>query len=194
MPSLPERLRRTRGAAPAPGRLLPLLALLVFAVPSQAWTPYGQRPNALDLMETGLYWLQEYTGYYDPRDPASAVSLMEDQIGQFFDLTVMAHRVGGPWYRSLNLLERSHFQNRLRDQLFEILAREFGWLDVRPPRVWMRGFVRSGHNAYVTWFLVRRPGPQSLRQVKFHIHYTPVGWRIHEVVIAGVPVTAMLRP
>lgn len=186
MPALRDSSRSVPGVV--------LLLLVLVCGQAQAWTPYRYRPNALDLMETGLYWLQEYTGYYDPRDPASVVSLMEDQIGQFFDLTAMAQRVGGPWYASQNLLERSHFQNRLRDQLFDVLAREFGWLDIRPPRVWMRGFVQVGYNAYIARFLVRRPAPYSVRQIEFHIRYTPLGWRIQDVLIAGVPVTAMLHP
>lgn len=170
-----------------------LVLLLCMANPVHAWSPYAQRPNALDLMETGLYWMQDYTGRYDPRDPVSVVGLMEDQIGRFFDLTTISLRVAGPHYHSINLLQRSHFQNRLRDRLFEILALEFGWFDPRPPRVWMGGWARTGIRGWQFGFHVRRPALPSHRRIDFHVYYTPLGWRIHEVMINGVPMTAMLR-
>ena len=169
------------------------LLVLCMTAPAHAWAPYAQRPNALDLMETGLYWMQDYTGHYDPRDPATVIGLMEDQIGRFFDLGAMASRVSGPYYHSRNLLQRSHFQNRLRDHMFEILAWEFGWFDPRPPRVWIQGWARTGIRGWQFGFHVRRPAVPSQRRIDFHIYYTPLGWRIYEVMINGVPVTAMLR-
>ncbi len=42
-------------------------------------------PNAIDLMESGLYWLQDLSGVDRPRDPASIIALMEDQAARFFD-------------------------------------------------------------------------------------------------------------
>ena len=185
---------RHEGSAFGPLQLLGgLILLLLITGPAQAWSPYKPRPNALDLMETGLYWMQDYTGQYDPRDPASVVGLMEDQIGRFFDLGIMAQRVAGPRYHAGNLLQRSHFQNRLRDRMFEILAWEFGWLDPRPPRVWMQGWGRTAIHGWQFAFHVRRPAVPSHRRIDFHVYYTPLGWRIHEVMINGVPVTAMLR-
>ena len=53
-------------------------------------------PNAVDMMESGLYWLQDMTGVGDPRDPASVVSLMEDQAARFFArFQQVADQVGG---------------------------------------------------------------------------------------------------
>ena len=88
-----------------------LLTVLVFAsIPNtgMAYTgyspytpysayPYRKLPNALDIMESGLYWMRDWTGVENVNDPASIVSLMEQQAARYFDFGKIAEQVGGPY-------------------------------------------------------------------------------------------------
>jgi ABC-type transporter MlaC component len=149
-------------------------------------------PNAIDLMESGLYWLQDMTTAYDPRDPASIVSLMEDQAARFFDFAYMAYLIGGPEYTQLDVLERSHFQNRVRDRLFASLARKMGMYDVRMPRFWPLMPVANGSYTWKAGGVFYHPGGPSIR-LYFHFYLTPRGWRIYDVNSNGVSAVTDLR-
>jgi len=149
-------------------------------------------PNGIDLMESGLYWLQDMTSAYDVRDPASVVNLMEDQAARSFDFSYMAYLIAGPEYTRMDVLERSHFQNRIRDRLFEQLARKTGLYDVRMPRFQPLLPVSTGG---YTWQLggdVYHPGGQRIR-LYFYFYLTPRGWRIYDVSSNGVSAIADLR-
>jgi hypothetical protein len=87
--------------------LVLLLAVLLVAPPASAYVsepgyvPLRRTlPNAIDLMETSLYWMQDMAGVDDPRDPAAIIALMEDQAARFFDVrmptlkAVMPRRTG----------------------------------------------------------------------------------------------------
>ena len=120
--------------------LLLLLGVVLVATPASAYfsepgyVPLRRSlPSAIDLMETSLYWMQDMAGVDDPRDPAAIIALMEDQAARFFDFAYMAYLVAGPEYTRLNVLERSHFQNRIRDRVFSMMAQRMGMLDVRMP-------------------------------------------------------------
>ncbi|GEM_PF-1859824 len=149
-------------------------------------------PNAIDMMESGLYWLQDMSPGYETRDPASVVNLMEEQAARFFDFSYMAYLIAGPEYTRLDVLERSHFQNRVRDRLFEQLAHKAGLYDVRMPR-FVPLFPQPG-GAY-TWRAggdIYHVGGPVVR-LYFYFYLTPHGWRIYDVSSNGVSAVADLR-
>lgn len=176
-----------------------LIALLLAPPPTSAWfADPGQvpvrrsLPDVLDLMESGLYWLQDLRGVAEPRDPASLVRLMEDQAARFFDLAYMAYQVAGPRYVQMDLLQRSHFQNRVRDRLFEMLARQVGLYDVRMPR--LRPLVpryTGMTTGQVGGVFYHSGGP--IIQLTFEFYLTPYGWRIYDVTSNGVSAISVLR-
>jgi len=186
------------------GRRLPALAVLLLGLalsvpPAAAW--YGSAgyvpvrrdlPNALDLMESGLYWLQDLSGVDHPRDPASIIGLMEDQAARFFDFAYIAYQVAGPEYTRRNALERAHFQNRIRDQLFADLARKMGMYDVRMPS--FTPLVPQQTGSY-TWIaggeFYHRGGPHI--RLLFHFYLSPQGWRIYDVTSNGASAVDGLR-
>ena len=149
-------------------------------------------PNAVDMMESGLYWLQDMTGVGDPRDPASMISLMEDQAARFFDFSYIAYLVAGPEYAQLDVLERSHFQNRIRDRLFTWLARQTGMYDVRLPSFRPLRPVRTGIETWQAGGVFYHPNGPAIR-LTFNFYLTPQGWRIYDVDSNGVSVVAELR-
>lgn len=149
-------------------------------------------PNSIDMMEYGLYWLQDMTSGYDVRDPASIVRLMEEQASRYFDFSYMAYLIGGPEYTRLDVLERSHFQNRVRDRLFESLARKVGMYDVRMPRFYpLFPRMTSGNTWRVGGEFYHRGGPTF--RVYFYFYLTPRGWLIYDVSSNGVSAVADLR-
>lgn len=175
------------------------LALFLAVSPLQAsyaWPgPVPLRPDlpsGLDLMESGLYWLQDMTGAGNPRDPASVVALWEEQAGRLFDLAYMAWKVAGPDYARLNVLERAHFQNRLRDEMFSRLARQMGLLDVRMPYFRPLPPVRTSAWSWTLGGVVWHRGGPWVR-LGFHFYLTPRGWRIYDVTANGVSFTDQLR-
>ncbi|MFQ5645041.1 MAG: hypothetical protein ACE5FQ_15290, partial [Thiogranum sp.] len=91
--------------------LLPLPASAYFGNPGSVPVRHSL-PNAVDLLESSLYWLQDMSGVDDPRDPAAIIGLMEEQAARFFDFAYMAYLVAGPQYTRLDALERAHFQHR----------------------------------------------------------------------------------
>jgi ABC-type transporter MlaC component len=149
-------------------------------------------PSAIDLMESSLYWLQDMSGVADPRDPASIVSLMEEQAARFFDFAYMAYLVAGPRYAQMDVLERSHFQNRIRDRLFAMLARQMGMYDVRMPRFWPLTPVRTSTNTWQAGGTFYHPGGPSIR-LTFEFYLTPRGWRIYDVTSNGASAITALR-
>lgn len=150
-------------------------------------------PNGIDLMESGLYWLQDITGSGgDPRDPATVINLMEEQAARYFDFAYMAYRVGGPDYVRLNVLERSHFQNRVRDWLFAELARQVGLYDVRMPRFVPILPVVSSTNTWRGGGVFYHLGGPEIR-LYFEFYLTPRGWRIFDVTSNGVSAVAEMR-
>lgn len=178
-----------------------LLAGLVGAPSAFAWyrTDPGvvpvrpTLPNGIDLMESGLYWLQDITAPGgDPRDPATLINLMEDQAARYFDFAYMAYRVAGPDYTRMDVLQRSHFQNRVRDWLFSELARQMGFYDVRMPYFLP---LMPAATSTTTWrgggTFYHLGGPDI--RLTFEFYLTPRGWRIFDVTSNGVSAVAEMR-
>jgi MlaC protein len=177
-----------------------LLAGVSATPPAAAWyrtDPGGvpvrpTLPNAIDLMESGLYWMQDMTGAGDPRDPATIINLMEEQAARYFDFAYIAYRVAGPDYTRLNALQRSHFQNRVRDWLFSALARQVGMYDVRMPHFWPLVPVSTSTTTWHGGGLFYHAGGPVIR-LYFEFYWTPRGWRIFDVTSNGVSAVAELR-
>lgn len=149
-------------------------------------------PNAVDLMESGLYWLQDMTGVGDPSDPAAIVGLMEDQAARYFDFAYMAYLVAGPHYTQLNVLERSHFQNRIRDRLFSMLAHQMGMFDIRLPKFQPLTPVQTSTVTGEAGGMFYHAGGPAVRLV-FDFYLTTNGWRIYDVTSNGQSAVAALR-
>lgn len=176
-----------------------LLLSLLISGPAQAhrsdpgWIPLrGSLPNAIDLMESGLYWLQDLSGVDSPRDPAAVIALMEDQAARYFDFAYMAYLIAGARYAGLDALQRAHFQNRVRDRLFASLARKMGLYDVRMPSVYPLMPVATGASTWSGGGVFYHRGGPTLR-LRFHFHLTARGWRIFDVSSNGVSAVDALR-
>jgi len=173
------------------------LLTLILLQASPAWG-YGispaerYRPSGIDLLESSLYWMQDLTGTDNLRDPAVIVALMEDQAARFFDFSAIAWQVGGPRYAQMNILERSHFQNRLRDILFERIARRMGIFNNRIPRFRPIMPVQTGPDTIAAGGYFFHPGGPDFRLL-FRFHLTSNGWRIYDVDSNGVSAVAALR-
>ena len=179
--------------------LLLLLSVVLVASPATAYlsepgyVPLRRTlPSAIDLMETSLYWMQDMAGVDDPRDPAAIVALMENQAARFFDFAYMAYLVAGPQYTRLNVLDRSHFQNRIRDRVFSMLAKRMGMLDVRMPAFKAVIPRRTGTYTLVAGGEFYHRGGPHIRLL-FHFYYSSKGWRIYDVTSNGVSAVAELR-
>ena len=171
--------------------LAPVPAAAYFADPG--YVPLRRSlPNGIDLMESSLYWLQDMSGVDDPRDPAAIIRLMEDQAARFFDFSYMAYLVAGPAYTRLDVLQRSHFQNRIRDRLFSGLAHRMGMYDVRLPRFRPIAPRPTGRYSWAAGGEFCHRGGPCVRLV-FHFYLTPRGWRIYDVTSNGVSAVAGLR-
>ncbi len=188
---------RRRAGLPAFAALL--LGCTLIAPAAAAW--YGNPgyvplrrdlPNAVDLMESGLYWLQDLSGVDHPRDPASIIALMEDQAARFFDFAYIAYLVAGPEYTRRNLQERAHFQNRIRDQLFTDLARKTGMYDVRMPSFAPLVPRQTGSDTWTAGGVFYHRGGPSIRLV-FYFYLSPQGWRIYDVTSNGASAVDGLR-
>jgi len=149
-------------------------------------------PNGIDLLESSLYWLQDLSGVENPRDPAAIVSLMEDQAARFFDFSYMAYLVAGPNYSRLNVLERSHFQNRIRDRLFSGLAYKMGMNSSRLPRFRPLIPTQTSQWSWTAGGEFYHLGGPTIR-LKFHFYMTPRGWRIYDVTSNSMSAVAGLR-
>ena len=179
--------------------LVLLLGVLLMAPPASAYfsepgyVPLRRSlPSAIDLMETSLYWMQDMAGVDDPRDPAAIIALMEDQAARFFDFAYMAYLVAGPEYTRLNVLERSHFQNRIRDRVFSMMAQRMGMLDVRMPAFRPAVPRRTGTYTMVAGGEFYHRGGPHIRLL-FHFYLSSKGWRIYDVTSNGVSAVAELR-
>ena len=179
--------------------LVVLLGILLVAPPASAYfsepgyVPLRRSlPSAIDLMETSLYWMQDMAGVDDPRDPAAIIALMEDQAARFFDFSYMAYLVAGPEYTRLNVLQRSHFQNRIRDRIFSMLAQRMGMLDVRMPALKAVTPKRTGTYTVVAGGEFYHRGGPHIRLL-FHFYLSSKGWRIYDVTSNGVSAVAGLR-
>jgi ABC-type transporter MlaC component len=179
--------------------LATLLGVLLLAPPASAYlsepgyVPLRRTlPSAIDLMETSLYWMQDMAGVDNPRDPAAIIALMENQAARFFDFAYMAYLVAGPEYTRMNVLDRSHFQNRIRDRVFSILAKRMGMLDVRMPA--FRAVIprRTGTYTVVAGGEFYHRGGPHIR-LMFHFYLSSKGWRIYDVTSNGVSAVAELR-
>jgi len=179
--------------------LLLLLGVMLLASPASAYfsepgyVPLRRSlPSAIDLMETSLYWMQDMAGVDDPRDPAAIIALMEDQAARFFDFAYMAYLVAGPEYTRLNVLERSHFQNRIRDRIFSMLALRMGMLDARMPAFRAVTPRRTGSYTVVAGGEFYHRGGPHIR-LMFHFYYSSKGWRIYDVTSNGLSAVTELR-
>lgn len=175
-------------------RRLIISMLCCLWLPAQAVPQaYGrQLPSVLDMFETGLYWMRDWTGPENPEDPATLFTLMEEQAARQFDFAGMASVIDGPNYWSGNILQRSHYQRRLRDWLFLQLARESGMLDPRPVRFLPVLPLRVGPYKYLAGVDIWRANrPRS--RLMFHFGWTWRGWRIQDVSLNGQRVTEYLH-
>jgi len=196
---LPEglKMQKWRGGFLLVGALL---TVLLTSQPASAYYSPGpgqvpmrkSLPNGIDLMESGLYWLQDMTSAYSPRDPASIVGLMEDQAARFFDFAYMAYLIAGPEYTRLDVLQRSHLQNRVRDHLFQVLAHKIGLYDARLPHFQPLVPVPTSKNTWKAGGVIYHRGGPVVR-LYFHFYRTPYGWRIYDVSSNGVSAVADLR-
>ena len=144
------------------------------------------------MLESSLYWLQDLSGVDDPRDPAAVISLMEDQAARFFDFSYISYLVAGPAYTRMNALARSHFQNRVRDSLFTLLARQMGMFGTRIPRFRPMLPVRNGYTTWVAGGEILHPGGPYVR-LQFYFYPSSNGWRIYDVTSNGMSAISWLR-
>lgn len=177
------------------------ILLVLFTAPVRAtlahdyYSPYNSYrslPNAIDIMETGLYWLQAWSGPENIADPASLVSLMEQQIAHHFDFGHIAQQTAGAWYINMNIMDRAHFQNRIRDYLFSELAHMFGLYDNHPPSFRPLPPVRTGLTSMMIGGEILRANGIVTR-IYFHLYRAPRGWRIYDVSSNGMLITTRLR-
>lgn len=170
-----------------------LLALPVAAVQALPYANYRALPNSLEMFEAGLYWMRDWFGPENADDPATVLTLMEEQAARHFDFGFMAARIAGPDYWSRDMLYRSHYQRDLRDWLFLRLAEAGGMLDRRPVRYRPIVPMRFGASEYLSGVDILRYGRGRTRLL-FHIAWTGRGWRIIDVSLDGQRVTEYLRP
>lgn len=187
--------KRVRGAWA--GRRL-LVGLLLGACLSAGWGSafaYSGYPgvpaSGVDMLEDALDWLGELSGD-GLDDPATLVARMEQEAARFFDLEFLAYHGVGPVYLRLNLVERAHLQNRVRDFLFDYLARRFGLFGYTPPGVIPIMPQPSGPVGFVVGADVYHRGGPTLR-VLFHIELTSRGWRVRDVTSNGRSVIVDMR-
>jgi hypothetical protein len=183
-------------------RRLLIVGFLAAAVPvsasalvwdSSSYPPVRRSlPSGLDLFESGLYWWQDLWGPENIRDPASIVSLMEVQAARYFDFGHIAYRVGGARYAARNVLERSHFQNRVRDRLFSWMATWMGFTSDRMPQFSLLSPRREGSNVWSAGGIFWHPGGPRV-SLRFHFYYSDRGWRIFEVTVNGRSAVQTLR-
>jgi ABC-type transporter MlaC component len=117
---------------------------------------------------------------------------MEDQAARFFDFAYIAYLVAGPQYAEMDVLERSHFQNRVRDRLFSMLARQMGMYDVRIPRFRPLAPIRTSVNTWQAGGVFYHPSGPAIR-LTFEFYLTPRGWRIYDVTSNGMSAVTALR-
>jgi hypothetical protein len=145
---------------------------------------YRDLPGPMEWFETALYWLQDVSGRQDLRDPAAVIEEMQDVAARQFDFSTMAERVGGIRYLRLDLLARSHYQNRLRDRLFAELAVQLGFYDVLLPRFQPLPPLQTAPGRWMLGFWIARRG-QLPQRLYFHVQHGPAGWRIVDVSLGG---------
>ena len=125
-------------------------------------------------------------------DPATLIALLEDQFARHFDLGYMAYRVAGPRYAVQDLLERSHFQNRVRDRLFTLIARRMGWTGSRMPRFAPLIPYRSGPNEITVGGRFHHYAGPRVR-LEFRLYLSERGWRVFDVRSNGRSLVLQLR-
>lgn len=170
-----------------------LLVLLASPAPAQ-YSPFYQRPlpTSLDLMEAGLYWLQDISRPQQASDPASLLGAAQELAARQFDFAEMAWYTAGYDYLALDMLQRSHFQNRLRDRLFSALARVMGMYDPLPPQLRVLAPLQSGIDR-ITITLLVVPRLRPAHRLDFHLRYVSQGWRIVDVADNGQTFSSYLR-
>lgn len=171
-----------------------VLGLALIPGAGAQYGPFAYRalPSSLDLMEAGLYWLQDMTRPAEARDPATLVSAAQELAARQFDFAELAWYTAGWNYLRLDLLERSHFQNRLRDRLFAALARSMGMYDPLPPDMRVLPPVQSGIDR-ITITVIVVPRLRPAHRLDFHLRYTTRGWRIVDVSDNGRTFSSHLR-
>lgn len=178
-------------------RLLLLTLLLSQPLVAGAYSPsqaVRERylPTPLDLFETGLYWLNDLVSPGAEGDPATVLLAMQDTASRQFDLAEMAWRIGGMRYMKMDVLQRSHFQSRLRDRLFTDLAHVFGFYDPIPPRLMMLPPRRIALDMVTAGVLVI-PRHRPAHSLLFYFRYGSQGWRVVDVSDNGILFTERMR-
>ncbi len=178
-----------------------LLFLLVFTLPAQGAVYYGapgwyedgrQLPNSVDLFEWGLSSWQDFWGPEDPYDPASVVALMEDQAARWFDFGSISYRVAGSRYARMDILSRAHFQNRVKDRLFTLLAVDMGMYKPRVPKFGFYVPRRIGANNFrFGGYLLHADGRRV--RLDFDVYLSNRGWRIYDVRSNGLSLIGRIR-
>lgn len=172
-----------------------LAATLVFAggpMPASADLAYRRLPSAMDMFETWMYWMRDYSGAENPYDPASVLSLMEEQAARYFDFGVLASVAMGPDYWAEDVLRRSHIQHQLRDWLFTRIAEQMGLLDGRPPHYRPLVPRRIGPLQWRVGGEILHP-PFAVVRLEFLLTWTWRGWRVYDVSSNGMRASEFLR-
>lgn len=171
-----------------------LLVMLLPAVAGARWDPYVYRPlpTSLDLMEAGLFWLQDMTRPDSAGDPASLLAAAQEVAARQFDFAEMAWNTAGFDYLRRDILGRAHFQNRLRDRLFTELAHSMGMYDPLPPAMQMLVPMSTGVGQGMVTVLVQ-PRLRPPVRLDFHLRYGSRGWRIVDVASNGQLFSVYLR-
>lgn len=172
-----------------------LLTLLPCAVGAyQLPEPYRYRtlPGSLDLFESGLYWLRDLGGPGGQGDPASTLGALEDLAARQFDFAAMAWATAGVRYLQMDILSRSHYQNRLRDRLFTELARVAGLYDPLPPDMTLLTPLPTGIGRARGGVLIR-PRHRPAQWLYFHFRLGPQGWKVVDVSVNGRLLSDYLR-
>jgi len=172
-----------------------MLLAFVLAGPGLAdWNPFSYRPlpNSLDMMEAGLYWLQDMSRPTEAGDPATLLGAAQELAARQFDFAEMAWYTAGFDYLRKDILARSHYQHRLQDRLFAELARSLGMYDSLPPDMRVLPPLSTGvGRGLISVLMLRRHRPPQ--RLDFHLRYGAQGWRIVDVGNNGLLFSAYLR-
>ncbi len=150
-------------------------------------------PAPSEILRNNLNRIRDFMQEDGPRDPATVLRFLQDEIAQHFELERMAEWIAGPYYRRMGVEERAKFQNRLKEKMLTAISRQLGIFSNRQLRLNFFPPRRSGPADVSVGMRILHPDQPPIRMVfRFH-HAGPDGWKIYDVSIGGISAIAYYR-
>lgn len=145
-----------------------------------------------EIVEAGISQLNQFIGAYKNPSKDQIRQFLASEIAPYFDFSYMAKWVAGPYHNRLSIDQKTTFKKLLHDNFLNALARNLGVYTLPLPQVHVEESVTGRNTKEMTVPVYVEINGLQIKLI-FRFYWSPVGWKIFDVVANGASAVGFYR-